>query len=59
MNQKTINKLKANPFYKPTPDQLVPDEEEEIKTFGIVPAQNTSIPKHLTGPNVVVHKNKK
>ena len=68
MNQETINKLKANPHYKPTPGQIpeeyIPeiDEEEElkknpnIKTFGVIPKQDTmTIPKKKTKPALKTH----
>ena len=68
MNQKTIDKIKANPHYKPSPGQLIPDgyEEEEkpkmnepVKTYGVPPIQHTVIEKHPTSPRVKTHKKKK
>lgn len=54
-NQRTVDLLKANPHYKARPHQLIvdgaPEKDEEVKTFGVIPKQNTeSIPKHPTGP---------
>lgn len=56
MDKATIERLKKNPHYKPTPGQLVPDEEDNVRTFGILPKHNTVIPKHPTGPVTVTHK---
>lgn len=63
LNEATIQKLKNNPHYKPSPGQLIPDgyeepkkEEEKIKTFGVPPIQHTVIPKHPTSPTKRVHK---
>lgn len=55
MNQATLKKLKQNPHYKPTPSQYVPDEEEEVKTFGVPPKVHTVPVKHPTGPKVVTN----
>lgn len=65
MNQATIDRLKANPHYKARPEQLIPDgyerpkpkEDEPIKTFGVIPKQNTqSIPIHPTQPTKKTNK---
>lgn len=58
MNRETVEKLKSNPHYKPNPKQLVVDEEDDnIRTFGVLPKQNTvTIPKHPTDPVTVTHK---
>ena len=63
LNQETINKLKANPHYRPAPGQMIPDwqdqeKEEEVKTFGVPPAVHTVIPKHPTQTKKAIHKKK-
>jgi hypothetical protein len=69
MNQATIDKLKANPHYKPTPGQIPVedavediDEEKElkknpvVKTFGVIPKQDTTtIPKRIVKPALKTH----
>lgn len=57
MNQKTIEKLRNNPFYKPSPAQRVSDDEESnLRTFGELPKNDFSIPKHPTSPKTRKHK---
>lgn len=61
MNKFTIDKLKANPHYKPSLKQLEEDEEGEwknpnVKTFGILPKQDTmTVPKTQPEPIVIKH----
>lgn len=67
LTPKTIQRLKANPHYKPSSSQLVADgpidkkkDEEEVKTFGVIPVQPTGeIQKHPTQPKVRKHKRRK
>lgn len=60
LSQKTIEKLKQNPHYRPSPGQFIPrdeeEKEEEVKTFGVPPAVHTVIPKHPTKPKTVISK---
>ena len=62
LNEKTIEKLKKNPHYRPAPGQLIPesheDREQEVRTFGVPPATHTVVPKHPTNPRTVTHKKK-
>lgn len=62
MNNPTIERLRKNPHYKPTPGQLGPDplpeEEEPIRTFGVVPKTNDVPEKHPTDPKKLTHKKK-
>lgn len=55
MDKKTRKKLKDNPHYKPSPDQML-IEEEEVKTFGVLPKVAPSIQKHPTEPNVRLYR---
>ncbi len=55
MNRTTLEKLKSNPHYKPSPavkaaiDQMEV-KEEPVETFGRLPINDTSLPIHPTRP---------
>lgn len=67
MNKETLLKLKANPFYKMSPDQLRQlreleeanyhddSEEPHMVEIGIIPKHDATIPKH----NVIVGRRKR
>lgn len=66
MNQSTINRLKSNPHFKPSPGlrQAMAEapikndvnEDEEVQTFGQPPIHPTGFQTHPTGPRRVPNK---
>lgn len=59
MNQSTVDKLKQNPHYKfpANGKEPEPEEDEDVKTYGVLPKQNTiTIPKHPTKPKTKTNK---
>lgn len=52
LSEKTIIKIKSNPFYKPSPGQISDEYEEDdhIETFGVIPKNIPDIPIHPFDP---------
>lgn len=57
MDPETKKKLDQNPHYKYPGKPVMPEEDESVKTFGVLHKQDTiNIPKHPTKPKLKVHK---
>lgn len=52
---KTIERIKNNPFYKPNAKQRAlldnhSEKEEQVISFGVIPHNDIELEKHPTGP---------
>jgi GH43 family beta-xylosidase len=61
MNRETYERIKANPFYKPSPKQrkeMLEFEKKPMAEFGVINKHDTTFEKHDTGQKKLKRKRK-